>query len=101
LVVGNCCTTQDVAETANLSRAWSGVGALTTEDGVGQTSPVAFDSELAARVRAVIGERPGLTERKMFGGVAWMLEGNLACAVVGDELLVRMGADHASSLPAK
>jgi TfoX/Sxy family transcriptional regulator of competence genes len=56
---------------------------------------VAYDDELADRVRAVISLRENLTERKMFGGIAWMLAGNMACGVLGDELIVRL--DHADA----
>lgn len=54
---------------------------------------MAYDESLAERVRELLAIRPGLTERKMFGGVAWMLDGNMACGVAGDELLVRVAAD--------
>jgi TfoX/Sxy family transcriptional regulator of competence genes len=54
---------------------------------------MAYDSALADRVAAIIGIRAGVTERKMFGGIAWMLHGNLACGVVGDELIVRLGPE--------
>jgi hypothetical protein len=52
---------------------------------------VAYDEELAERVRAQLGDEPGLTERKMFGGIAWMLEGNMAVGLMKDGLLVRLG----------
>ena len=51
---------------------------------------MAFDEALAERVRPVIGARPEMTEKKMFGGVAWMLGGNMAAGIVGEELLVRL-----------
>jgi TfoX N-terminal domain len=37
--------------------------------------------------------RSGVVERKMFGGVAWMLHGNMACGVLGEDVLVRLGAE--------
>jgi TfoX-like protein len=44
--------------------------------------------------------RPELSERKMFGGIAFMLAGNMAVGVTGEDLMVRLDpADHASSLP--
>jgi len=52
---------------------------------------VAYDEALADRVRAQLGDEPGLTERKMFGGIAWMLEGNMAVGLMKDGLLVRLG----------
>ena len=54
---------------------------------------MAYDEALATRVRDTIGERPDVTERKMFGGLAFMTGGNMACGVVGDELMVRVGPD--------
>jgi TfoX/Sxy family transcriptional regulator of competence genes len=52
---------------------------------------VAYDEALADRVRVQLGDEPGLTERKMFGGIAWMLEGNMAVGLMKDGLLVRLG----------
>jgi len=54
---------------------------------------VAYDEDLADRVRARLGAEPGLTERKMFGGIAWMLEGNMAVGLISTGLLVRLGPD--------
>jgi hypothetical protein len=53
---------------------------------------MAYSEELAERVRAIIGGREAITEKKMFGGLAWMLAGNMACALMGrsDGLLVRV-----------
>ena len=50
---------------------------------------MAYDEQLAERVRKVLGERSGLTERKMFGGIAFMLAGNMCCGVSRDDLIVR------------
>jgi TfoX/Sxy family transcriptional regulator of competence genes len=52
---------------------------------------VAYDEELADRVRVQLDDEPGLTERKMFGGIAWMLEGNMAVGLMKTGLLVRLG----------
>jgi TfoX/Sxy family transcriptional regulator of competence genes len=51
---------------------------------------MAFDESLAARIRDVLASRPGLTERKMFGGIAFMLAGNMAVGVIGEDLMVRL-----------
>jgi TfoX/Sxy family transcriptional regulator of competence genes len=58
---------------------------------------VAYDEELADRVRIVLVGEPGLTERKMFGGLAFMLNGNMACGIVKDELMLRLGAEGADA----
>ena len=52
---------------------------------------MAYDETLAARVRSRIGDHPGLSEREMFGGIAFMIGGNMAVGVNGDELMVRVG----------
>jgi hypothetical protein len=52
---------------------------------------VAYDEELADRVRDVFGPDPDLGERKMFGGLAFMLCGHMCCGIVGDELMLRLG----------
>jgi TfoX/Sxy family transcriptional regulator of competence genes len=54
---------------------------------------MAYDEGLATRVRDLIGDRPGVAEKKMFGGLAFLLNGNMACGVHGDELIVRLAAD--------
>ena len=54
---------------------------------------MAYDEGLAERVRAVLAIRGDHRERKMFGGLAFMADGNMACGVVGDTLMVRVGPD--------
>ena len=56
---------------------------------------MAYDESLADRVRHVLAGEPGLSERKMFGGLAFMLGGNMCCGIVGDRLMLRLGADLA------
>ena len=54
---------------------------------------MAYDEALADRVRALIGDDPRLSERKMFGGLCLMLSGNMCVGIVGEELMVRVGPD--------
>ena len=54
---------------------------------------MAYDNRLAARVRSVLAEEPDVAERSMFGGLAFMVAGNMACGVIHDDLMVRVGAD--------
>ncbi len=54
---------------------------------------MAYNAEIADRVLKVLEGREGLTERKMFGGIAFMLNGNMCCGVTNDDLMVRVGAD--------
>jgi TfoX/Sxy family transcriptional regulator of competence genes len=63
---------------------------------------VAYSSELAEEIRFRIGEHPALTEKEMFGGIAFMVCGNMAVGVSGNELMVRVGKeahDEAVALP--
>jgi hypothetical protein len=50
-----------------------------------------FDQGLAERVRAQLAGIPGLTERKRFGGVPFLVDDNLCVGVLGDELIARVG----------
>jgi TfoX/Sxy family transcriptional regulator of competence genes len=55
---------------------------------------VACDEEFADRVREALSMREGLTERKMFGGIGFMLGGNMACGVTStSELMVRVAPE--------
>jgi TfoX/Sxy family transcriptional regulator of competence genes len=55
---------------------------------------MAYDETLAERVRDLLALHGDLTERKMFGGIAWMIGGNMACGILGDELIVRLGREE-------
>jgi hypothetical protein len=60
---------------------------------------VAYDEELAARIRDLVRGEPGLTEKKMFGGLGFMIGGNMAVAASGQGgLLVRVDPEESSSL---
>ena len=56
-------------------------------------SEMAYDEALAERVRKAIRDQPNVTERKMFGGLAFMVGGHMCCGIVGDDLMVRVGHD--------
>jgi hypothetical protein len=55
--------------------------------------PMAYDEHLAQRIRDVIGAEVGVDEKNMFGGLAILLDGNMAVGVAREELMVRVGAD--------
>jgi TfoX/Sxy family transcriptional regulator of competence genes len=60
---------------------------------------VAYDEHLADRIRALIEDEPGLTEKKMFGGLAFLIGGNMAVAASGQGgLLVRADPETSDSL---
>ena len=55
---------------------------------------MAYDEALAARLHSALTGEPNVIEKKMFGGVTFMVNGNMACGIVGDELMVRVGPDN-------
>jgi TfoX/Sxy family transcriptional regulator of competence genes len=62
---------------------------------------MAYDEALADRIRDAIGPRKGVTERKMFGGVAFLLDGTMFCGVTKDDLMVRVGPQRYEASLAK
>jgi TfoX/Sxy family transcriptional regulator of competence genes len=54
---------------------------------------MAFDETLAARVRPVIAGRKGFSEKKMFGGMGYLLHGNMCVGVWKEFLILRIGPD--------
>ncbi|MDA0989366.1 MAG: TfoX/Sxy family protein [Verrucomicrobia bacterium] len=55
---------------------------------------MAYDDGVAQRLREIFGDRPDLIEKKMFGGLAFMLRGHMCCGVVDDALMARVGPDQ-------
>src|SRR5262245_19792007 len=54
---------------------------------------MAYDEGLAERIRGTLEEQPGLAERRMFGGLAFLVRGHMSVGIVGDKLMVRVGPD--------
>ncbi len=54
---------------------------------------MAYSEELAQRMRDVLFATPDLVEKKMFGGIGFLVKGNMACGVNKDDLIVRVGPD--------
>lgn len=57
---------------------------------------MAYDENLAIRLRGVLKRRRGIEERRMFGGLAFMLNGNMCCGVIGKDLVLRLGKQGAA-----
>ena len=55
---------------------------------------MAFSEELAERIRQGLARRKGIEEKKMFGGIGFLLNGNLLVGVWKDSLIVRLGPDE-------
>jgi hypothetical protein len=63
---------------------------------------MAYDEDLANRIRELVAETPGLTEKKMFGGLAFLVGGNMAVAASGQGgLMVRVEPDETDALLAR
>jgi hypothetical protein len=62
---------------------------------------MAYDEQLAGRIRALLGDRAALSEKKMFGGLAFLVGGNMAIAASGQGgILVRVDPEESDSLVA-
>jgi len=56
---------------------------------------MAYDPEVADRLRSVLKRRKGFSERKMFGGIAFLLNGHMCCGVNDQNIVLRLGKDGA------
>ncbi|MGE0874070.1 MAG: TfoX/Sxy family protein [Burkholderiales bacterium] len=54
---------------------------------------MAYDEGLAQRLRELLAGERGVSEKRMFGGIAFLIDGNMCAGVVRDELMVRVGPD--------
>ena len=63
----------------------------------GEDRAMAYDEALADRIRDALAGRDGVIERKMFGGLDFMVAGNMCCGVVGSEATLRLGEDGADA----
>jgi TfoX/Sxy family transcriptional regulator of competence genes len=59
---------------------------------------MAFDEGLAQRVRALLDDRSDVADKQMFGGIAFLIAGNMACGVSGDDLMVRVDREESEAL---
>jgi TfoX/Sxy family transcriptional regulator of competence genes len=55
---------------------------------------MAYNEKLSQKVRALLQRTPGMEDKKMFGGVGFLVHGNMACGVLNDDLIVRVGPDE-------
>jgi TfoX/Sxy family transcriptional regulator of competence genes len=54
---------------------------------------MAYDEGLAERIRSLLDEEPGLSEKRMFGGVAFLVRGHMGVGIVQDKLMIRVGPE--------
>lgn len=53
-----------------------------------------YDERLAQRLGEILAGEPGVARRKMFGGLAFLVRGNMCCGIIGEDLMVRVGAER-------
>lgn len=54
---------------------------------------MAYDEGLAERIRGVLDEQASVSEKRMFGGVAFLVRGHMSVGIVQDKLMIRVGPD--------
>jgi TfoX/Sxy family transcriptional regulator of competence genes len=59
---------------------------------------MALNEQLAERIRKELKRQTGMTEKKMFGGVAFLIHGNMSVGIHGDELIVRISPEETDEL---
>ena len=59
---------------------------------------MAYDEKLAERVRTILAERRGVTEKRLMGTLAFLVDGAMCCSVSGDGLLIRVVAEEREAL---
>ena len=55
---------------------------------------MAYNHELTDRIRQILASHEGVSEKKMFGGISFMLGGNMCCGAVRNDLVVRVGPER-------
>jgi TfoX/Sxy family transcriptional regulator of competence genes len=55
---------------------------------------MAYNQEVTERIRGLIEAMQPYTEKRMFGGIAFFVSGNMACGVIGDRVIVRVGLER-------
>jgi TfoX/Sxy family transcriptional regulator of competence genes len=55
---------------------------------------MSYDESLASRIRALLAERDDVVEKKMFGGLCFMVNGAMCCGLTKSDFMVRVGGDH-------
>jgi len=59
---------------------------------------MAFDEQLARSIRKQVGDHPGVVEKRMFGGLAFLINGNMSVGIHGEELIVRVAPEDTEAL---
>ena len=58
---------------------------------------MAYNEELAERIREKLLSKPAFMERKMFGGLCFVFQGNMACGILNNDLIIRVGKEAYNS----
>jgi TfoX/Sxy family transcriptional regulator of competence genes len=55
---------------------------------------MAYDEKLASRIRDALAETRGVTEKKMFGGLCFLVNGKMVCGVLGNDMIAKVGREN-------
>ena len=55
---------------------------------------MSYDENLATKIRIQLKDLEGLSEKKMFGGLSFLLHGNMVCGILGQDLIIRVGRER-------
>ena len=55
---------------------------------------MAYDEKLADKIRKLLKKKKEITEKEMFGGIAFLLKGKMCCGVIKNDLVIRTGKEH-------
>ncbi len=58
---------------------------------------MAYDEGLLQRVEEILQEDDGFSYKKMFGGICFLIHGNMACGIINEDLIIRVGKDNYES----
>lgn len=58
---------------------------------------MAYDEALADRVRELLAAQPELSEKRMFGGISFLVAGRMSCGVIGEDLVVRLSPEEGAA----
>lgn len=102
LSAGARCQVPDRSDATRPAASAEGRSTLATTENSGNDGAMAYDEDLANRIRELVAAEPDVTEKRMFGGLAFMVCGNMSVAASGQGgLMVRVDPDHSAALVAK
>ena len=92
MVLARTLTSSEIAQEVRAA-ARATAQKMTRPRGREGTNHMPYDEGLAERIRGIVEEDPRIREKKMFGGLAFLVDGRMSVGIIRDELMVRVGPD--------